>query len=118
MDEEIKNALIYGSFAAVGLMLLYTSSINEILTTSWIGALLFIYGLVVAIFFMLEYASPSDEYQEVVTIILLSVLVGISMMNFGIDVLKIVGATALSIALGRAFALAISLVIDLLSPTF
>jgi len=121
MDEKIKNALIYGFLAAVGAMFLYTSSISEVPSAPWIGTLLFRYGLAVAVFLALEYVNPSDEYNEyqgVVTVIVLLVLVGISIMYFGVDILKIVGVTALSVALGRALILMIGLiglVIDLLS---
>jgi len=115
MDEEVINALIYGFLGALGVMLLLsTSSTNDMLLAPWIGAFLFIYGFAAAIFYVLERTSPSDEHQEVITIILLLIVVGTSMMYFGIDVPRIVGAIALSIALGRAFALIINLIIDLL----
>ncbi|ADM27571.1 hypothetical protein Igag_0741 [Ignisphaera aggregans DSM 17230] len=116
MNEEVINALIYGFLGALGVMLLSSaSSTNDVLSAPWIGAFLCIYGFSVAVFYVLERISPSDEHQEVITIILLLIVVGISVMRFGIDVPRIVGAIALSIALGRAFALIINLIIDLTS---
>jgi len=114
MSEELKNTLFYGFLGALGLMLLLTPPPNDVPTAPWIGAFLCIYGFSVAVFYVLERTSPSDEHQEVITIILLLIVLGISMMYFGIDVPRIMGAIALSIALGRAFALIANLIIDLL----
>jgi len=96
-------------------MLLLTPPPNDVPTAPWIGTFLFIYGFTATVFYVLEHTNPSDEHQEVITIILLLIVLGISVMHFGIDVLRIVGAIALSIALGRAFALIINLILDLTS---
>jgi len=62
MNEELKGVLFYGFLGTLGMMFLLTSSLNDMLTTSWIGAFLFIYGLATAVFPVLEHINPSDEH--------------------------------------------------------
>jgi len=114
MDEDFINALFYGFLGALGVMLLNTPSLNAILTTSWIGSFLFAYGITIAIFIALERTSASDEHQGVFTIILLLIITGAVIAGYGVDILRIIGAVSLSIAVGRAFALLTNMLVQLI----
>ena len=105
MDEEVVNALVYGFLGALGVMLLSTSSPTTILSASWIGSFLIIYGIAIAIFIALEKISTGIEYQGILTIILLLIITGVVIASYGIELHRIIGAVLLSIAVGRAFAL-------------
>jgi len=113
MNEEFERALFYGFLGTLGMMFLSISSPNDVL--AWIGNFLIMYGLAVAIFFALEHFSPSDEHQKELTIILLLIITGAVIAGFGIDGFKISGAITFSIAAGRALALVVNLIIDLLT---
>ncbi len=108
MDEEYISGLIYGFLFALGLMLLSTLSLASILTAPWIGTFLALGGIISGIFILIEKKSTSDEHQGILTILLLFIMVGLVMASYGIDILRIVGAISLSVALGRAVALVIS----------
>ena len=108
MDEDFINALLYGFLGALGVMLLNTPSPTVILSSSWMGLLLLAWGMVTLILTIIEKASTSNEYQEVITITLFLIMTGYVIASYGIDILKIAGATLLSIVIGRAFALLIN----------
>jgi len=108
MDEDFINALFYSFLGTLGVMLLSTPSLNVILTTTWMGSFLLVYGIATIIFIALEKTSASNGYQEAVTIILLFIITGAVIASYGVDILKIIGAVSLSIAVGRAFTLLIN----------
>ena len=108
MDEEYISGLFYGFLFALGIILLSTPSPGSILTAPWIGTFLVLIGIIGGIFILMEKNSTSDEYQGILTIILLFIIVGLVIASYGADISRIIGAISLSVALGRALALVIS----------
>jgi len=95
-------------------MLLNTPSLTIILSPSWIGSFLLAWGVATSILTVLEKTGAGDEYQEIVTIVLLLIITGYVVASYSMDTLKIIGAVSLSIAVGRAFALLINMLVQLI----
>lgn len=102
MDEDFKNALVYGFLGALGFMLLNTSSPDIVLTATWIGAFLIAWGIAALIFIVLEKASSDKKHQAEITIVLALIITGSVIASM--DIIKVAGAVLMSIALGRAIA--------------
>lgn len=105
MDKDFISGLFYGFLGTLGAMLLSSQSLTVILSSSWIGSFLLVWGVITLIFTILEKASDDNEYQEVITIILILITTGYVIVSYSIEIFKIIGAVLLSIALGRALAL-------------